>query len=284
MRVESIIWRQPAILNKVDSMEKLIITVAPTNTKWFKKDNPNMPETPDEITEDIIKAYREGAVIAHFHARDNEGRETFDIGFFRKIVDRIRNETDMIIQPSTAGGSVSYREKLRPIRELKSDMASLNIRGSDEEIEYNAGFMKEHGIIPIIEAFDMGMIEKANQLIKRGLVDQPAHFELVFDLDSPPDKPFMEDLDEMLRRVKAIYPGSIWSRNRGAHNQFQLDASTILLGGHIRVGLEDNLYMAPGQLALDSAQFVKRTKALCMALGREVASVEDARRLLQAHA
>ncbi len=265
-------------------MEKLIITVAPTNTKWFKKDNPNMPETPDEIAADIVKSYQEGAVIAHFHARDDEGQETFDIGFFRKIVDRIRSETDMIIQPSTAGGTVSYKEKLLPIRELKSDMASLNIRGSDEEIEYNARFMKEHGIIPIIEAFDMGMIEKANRLIERGLVDQPAHFELVFDLESPPEKAFMEDLDEMLKRVKAIWPGSIWSRNRGAHNQFQLDAMTILLGGHIRVGLEDNLFIAPGQLAVDSAQFVRRTKELCKALGREVASVEEARRLLQSHA
>jgi 3-keto-5-aminohexanoate cleavage enzyme len=88
----------------------------------------------------------------------------------------------------------------------------------------------------------------------------------------------------MLKRVKAIYPGSIWSRNRGAHNQYQLDAVTILLGGHIRVGLEDNLYIAPGQLAVDSAQFAKRTKELSVALGRGVASVEEARKILQDHA
>ena len=265
-------------------MEKLIITVAPTNTKWFKKDNPNIPETPAEIAADVIKAYHEGAAIAHIHARDENGRESFRMEHFRQIVDRIRNETDMIIQLSTAGSSASYKEKLIPIYELKSDMASLNIRGSDEEIEYNAEFMKDHGIIPIIEAFDLGMIEKANRLIERRLVEQPAHFELVFELEGANGKPLLDDIDELSKRVKAIWPGSIWSRNRGAHNQFQLDAVTIMLGGHIRVGLEDNLYNSEGRHAEDSAEFVKRTKKLCEALGRGVASVDEARHLLKPRA
>ena len=106
--------------------------------------------------------------------------------------------------------AVPYRQKLEPILELKADMASLNIQGPDEEIEYNAEFMKDHNVVPIIEAFDMGMIEKANRLIENGLVDQPAHFELVFDLESRPDKSFIEDVDELSRRVKAIWPKSDW--------------------------------------------------------------------------
>lgn len=79
-------------------MEKLIITVAPTNTKWFKKDNPNMPETPAEIAADVIKAYHEGAAIAHIHARDENGRESFKMEHFRQIVDRIRNEHLLLIE------------------------------------------------------------------------------------------------------------------------------------------------------------------------------------------
>ncbi|MBW1695686.1 MAG: 3-keto-5-aminohexanoate cleavage protein [Deltaproteobacteria bacterium] len=262
-------------------MEKLVITVAPTNTKWFKKDNPFMPETPEEIAEDVIKAYHEGAVVAHIHARDDLGQETFETKYFRKIVERIRTETDMIIQLSTAGAAVPFKEKLIPIGELKSDMASLNIRGSDQEIEYNAKFMKDNGITPIIEAFDLGMIKKANRLIEEGIIEQPAHFELVFDLESVPGKSFMEDAEEMINRIKAMWPGSIWSRNRGAHNQFQLDAMTIILGGHIRVGLEDNLFISPGQMAKGSYQFVIRTRKLCNALDRQVASVEEARKLFQ---
>ncbi len=261
-------------------MEKLIITVAPTNTKWFKKDNPNMPETAAEIAADVIDAYHEGAVIAHIHARDENGRESFKVEHFKEIVDRVRGETDMIIQLSTGGSPAPYKEKLIPIYELKSDMASLNIRGSDEEIEYNAAFMKDNGIIPIIEAFDLGMIEKANRLIERGLVEQPPHFELVFDLVDTSEKPLLDDIDELSKRVRAIWPGSIWSRNRGAHNQFQLDAVTVLLGGHIRVGMEDNLFIAPGRKASGSAQFVRRVKRLCDLFEREVATVEEAKTLL----
>jgi len=264
-------------------LEKLIITVAPTNTKWFKTDNPCMPETPEEIAEDAIAAYREGAVVAHIHARDEKGRTTFETKYFRQIVDRIRAETDMVIQLSTAGAAVSYKDKLIPIRDLGSDMASLNIRGSDEEIEYNAAFLKEHGIVPIIEAFDMGMIEKANHLIETGLVRQPAHFELVFDLEGDSGKNFLDDMDELSRRVRALYPGSIWSRNRGAHNQFALDAVTILLGGHLRVGMEDNLSIAPGRDAAGSVEFVMRAKKLCEMLGRPIATVEEARKILRPH-
>jgi len=264
-------------------MEKLVITVAPTNTKWFKKDNPNMPQTPDEIAQDAIEAFREGAVVAHLHARDDNGQMTFETKYFRRIVEKIRSETDMIIQLSTAGANIHYKEKLKPILELKSDMASLNIRGSDEEIEYNARLMRDNNIVPIIEAFDLGMIEKANRLIQKGLVHQPAHFELVFDLESIPGKTLQDDYDELSRRIKALYPGSAWSRNRGAHNQFELDAITIMLGGHLRVGMEDNLLIAPGQLASGSAEFTRRVRKLCKVFGREVASSSEAKEILQPH-
>jgi 3-keto-5-aminohexanoate cleavage enzyme len=85
----------------------------------------------------------------------------------------------------------------------------------------------------------------------------------------------------MIRRIKALFPGSIWSRNRGAHNQFALDVMTIMLGGHIRVGLEDNLFLTGGQLAQSSAEFVKRTKRLCAELDRRVATVQEARKLFK---
>ncbi len=127
----------------------------------------------------------------------------------------------------------------------------------------------------------MDMIETANTLIGRGLVEQPAHFELVFDLVSESDKNLLEDCHEMIRRIKALFPGSIWSRNRGAHNQFALDVMTIMLGGHIRVGLEDNLFLTGGQLAQSSAEFVKRVVHLSSELNRKVATVQEARKLFK---
>lgn len=264
-------------------MDPLVITVASTNINWTKKDSPYVPETPEEIAEDIIKAYKEGASVAHIHARDEKGRVTFDPKHFRRIVELAKNECDMIIEFSTGGPPAPIEEKLAPIRELRPDRASLNIRGSQEEIEYTANVMRELGVSPVIEAFNLDMIEKANELIKRGLIKSPAHFELVFDLVSVLDKTVLTDYEEMIKRIKALHPGSIWSRNRGAHNQFALDVITIMLGGHIRVGLEDNLFITQGQFAKSSAEFVKRVKHLSETLQRRVATAEEVKKISQTY-
>jgi 3-keto-5-aminohexanoate cleavage enzyme len=177
-------------------MDPLVITVASTNINWTKKDSPYVPETPEEIAEDIVKAYREGASVAHIHARDENGKTTFHPKYFQKI-----------IEPAP------IEEKLALIRELRPDRASLNIRGSQKEIEHTSKVMRDLEVSPVIEAFNIEMIEKANQLIKTGLVQQPAHFELVFDLVSESNKSLFEDYEEMLKRIKALHPGSLWSRN-----------------------------------------------------------------------
>jgi 3-keto-5-aminohexanoate cleavage enzyme len=257
-------------------MDPLIITVASTNTKWSKKDSPYMPETPEEIADDIVKAYREGAAVAHIHARDENGKVTFDPRYFRIIVERVRKQCDILIELSTAGPSVTVEQKLAPIRELLPDRASLNIRGSIEEIEYTARVMEELGVVPVIEAFNEEMIATANTLIRKGLIKQPAHFELVFDLVNESDKSVLEDYGELFKRIGLLHPGSIWSRNRGAANQFALNVMTIMLGGHIRVGLEDNLFITERELAQSSAEFVKNVQILSRALHRNVATVEEA--------
>lgn len=262
-------------------MDPLVITVASTNINWTKKDSPYMPETPEEIAEDIIKASEEGAAVAHIHARDEKGNVTFDPEYYGKIIEKVQKHSDVIIQISTGGPPVPVEEKLAPIRELRPHMASLNIKGSAEEIEYTANTMRELEVIPVIEAFNIDMIETANGLIEKGLINQPAHFELVFDLVSDSDKSVLEDYDEMVQRIKAILPGSIWSRNRGAHNQCALDVATIMLGGHTRVGLEDNLFLTRGQLAQSSAEFVKRVVHLSGELSRKIATVEEAKELFK---
>lgn len=262
-------------------MDPLVITVASTNIKWTKKDSPYMPETPEEIAEDIVKAFQEGASVAHIHARDENGKVTFDPKHFRKIIEKVRRQCNILIELSTGGPPAPIEEKLAPIRELHPERASLNIRGSMEEIEYNAKVIKELGVVPVIEAFNMEMIETANRLIEEGLIKQPAHFELVFDLISDSKKDVLEDYEEMVRRIKMLPPGSIWSRNRGAHNQLALDVITIMLGGHVRAGLEDNLFLKQGRLAKNSAQFIKRVSKLSKTLNRKVATVEEAKKLFK---
>jgi 3-keto-5-aminohexanoate cleavage enzyme len=262
-------------------MDPLVITVASTNINWTKKDSPYMPENSEEIAEDIIKASNEGAAVAHIHARDEKGNATFDPEYYRRIIEGVRKHCDVIIQISTGGPPAAVEDKLAPIRELRPHMASLNIKGSAGEIEYTANTMRELEVIPVIEAFNIDMIETANTLIEKGLIKQPAHFELVFDLVSDSDKSVLEDYDEMVQRTKAMFPGSMWSRNRGAYNQFALDVITIMLGGHIRVGLEDNLFLTRGQFAQSSAEFVKRVVHLSAELNRKVASVEEAKQLFK---
>ena len=188
---------------------------------------------------------------------------------------------DIIIQISTGGPPAPVEDKLASIRGLHPEMASLNIKGSTEEIEHTARVLKDLGVAPIIEAFNIEMIETANTLIEKGLIRQPAHFELVFDLVRDSDKSVLEDCEEMVKRIKAMWPGSIWSRNRGASNQYALDVITIMLGGHIRVGLEDNLLLPQGQLAQGSAEFVKRVKHLSEALNRKVATVRETKQLFK---
>jgi len=211
-------------------MDPLIIKVASTNVNWTKKDSPYVPETPEEIAKDILEAYREDATIAHIHARNEYGKATFDTKYFKKIVEMVRKESDTLIELSTGGPPAPVKEKLAPILELRPDYASLNIRGIIEEIEYSAKVMEEIGVIPVIEAFNIEMIETSKTLIKKGMIKQPACFELVFNLISDSSRNVLDDYDEMLRRLKALPPGSIWSRNRGAHNQFALDVMTIMLG------------------------------------------------------
>jgi 3-keto-5-aminohexanoate cleavage enzyme len=262
-------------------MDPLVITVASTNINWTKKDSPYMPETPEEIAEDIINASEEGAAVAHIHARDEKGNITFDPNYYGRIIEKVQKHSNVITQISTGGPPAPVEDKLAPVRELRPHMASLNIKGSSEEIEYTANTMRELEVVPVIEAFNIDMIETANTLIERGLIVQPAHFELVFDMVSDSDKSVLEDYDEMVQRIKAIFPGSIWSRNRGAHNQFAMDVITIMLGGHIRVGLEDNLFLTRGQLAQSSAEFVKRVVRLSQELNRRVATVKEARDLFR---
>lgn len=264
-------------------MDPLVITVASTNVNWTKKDSPYIPETPEEIARDIVLAYREGATVAHIHARDETGKPTFDTRYFRKIVELVKKECDIIIQLSTGGHPAPIEKKLAPIRELRPEMASLNIRGNLEEIEYTAKVMKDLGVIPVVEAFNVGMIETANSLIKKGLINTPAHFELVFDLMGDSKKGLIDDYEELIRRVKMLPDGSIWSRNRGAQNQFALDVITIMLGGHIRIGLEDNLFLMNGKLAQGSIDFIKIIKLLSQTLGRKIANVEETKRVYKVY-
>ena len=262
-------------------MDELIITVASTGGKWKKIDSPYVPMTPEQIIEDVIEAFEVGASLAHIHARDEEGNPSFDPKYFTKIIDPIRKRCPILIQISTGHLEGKIQDKMVPLLKLKPDMASLNIKGPIEQICMAAEIMKEHGVKPVIEAFDVSMIETSKEFIKGGILEGPLFYEMVFDREREKPRPIILDVEDLVSRIKAMPKESIWSITRGGDNQLTLGIMATLLGGHVRVGLEDNLYLDSQELAKSSSKFVHRIAGKAKGLGRKIASVDEARKILK---
>lgn len=268
-------------------MEKLIITAALTGAEVTRENQPNLPLTPDEIAEAAYQCYLAGASIVHIHARDAEGNPTQSYDIYKEIKEKIELKCNVIFQPST-GGAVWHgpEERLQPV-ELKPEMATLSagtcnfgpdvFMNSEEYIEKFATKMKELGVKPEIEVFERGMIENAKKLVKKGLVDAPLHFDFVLGVPGAcPGAP--EDLMYMLRNIPE---GSTWTVAGVGRHELPLATMGILLGGHVRVGFEDNVYYTKGKLAESNAQLVERIARIAKELGREIATPDEAREILK---
>lgn len=267
-------------------MQKLIITAALTGAEVTKEEQPNLPVTPDEIAEAAYEAYKAGASIVHIHARDKDGNPTQDYEVYKEIMEKIKAKCPIIIQPST-GGAVwhSPEERLQPV-ELRPEMATLScgtcnfgpdvFMNSQEYIEKFAKRMKELGVKPEIEVFERGMINNAIMLVKKGLLDEPLHFDFVMGVPGA----ITGEIRDLLYLVESIPKGSTWTVAGIGRHELSLATVAILLGGHVRVGFEDNIYYRKGELAKSNAQLVERIVRLAHELGREVATPDEAREIL----
>lgn len=267
-------------------MEKLIITAALTGAEVTREQQPNLPLTAEEIGVAAYECYKAGASIVHVHARDAKGDPTQDIEAYRAIKESIESKCDIIFQPST-GGAVWHtpEERLQPV-ELKPEMATLSagtcnfgpdvFMNTEEYMEKFAKRMLELGVKPEIEVFERGMIENAKRLVKKGLVKAPLHFDLVLGVPGAcPGTP--EDLMFMVAQLPA---GSTWTVAGIGRSELPLAVMAIVLGGHVRVGFEDNVYYGKGELATSNAQLVERIVRIAKEIGREVATPDEARAIL----
>ena len=267
-------------------MEKLIITAALTGAEVTKEDQPNLPITPKEIGVASKECFDAGASIVHVHARDEEGNPTQSYEMYKEIQEEIEKRSNIIFQPST-GGAVWHtaEERLQPV-DLKPEMATLSTGttnfGSDvfmnteENIEKFAIKMKEFNVKPEIEVFERGMINNALRLVKKGLIDGPLHFDFVLGVPGAcPGTP--EDLMHML---KFIPNDATWTVAGIGRHELPLATMAIILGGHVRVGFEDNVYYNRGELAVSNAQLVERIVRIAKELGREIATPDEARKIL----
>jgi len=270
-------------------MEKLIITVAPTGSVPRKKDTPHVPVTPDEIAETASLCEQEGASVIHVHCRDEHENPTSDPHIFMETVDKIRKLTNLIVMVSTSGvAGKSDEERAQPLM-TKPEMASLttgslNFAGRTpsvvyvntwETVTFLANRMLDANVKPELEAFDVGFISQGIKLVEQKLMREPPHFQLVMGVDGG----IPATLDNLLHLRRQLPEKSTFSVAGLGRWQLPMTTAAIILGGHVRVGLEDNIYYSKRKLAANH-EFVTRSRQIAESLQREVASPDEARKIL----
>lgn len=270
--------------------DKLIISAAVCGSVPTKEQNPNVPYTPAAIADEALGAWRAGAAIAHIHVRNPQtGAPDSRIEFFAEVVERIRSASDLLINLTTSGfnitGPDAAERRLAPISlkpELCSlDVGSLNFRqgvflNPTDWVERAAEKMRAADVKPEIEVFDLGHLRQANDLIERGLIADPPWIQLCLGVRWGIEGTLQALLD-MHRRLPA---NALWSALAPGSLQLPLTTHALLMGGHVRVGFEDNIYWSRGVKAESNAQFVERTVRLARELQREIATCDEARKML----
>ncbi len=259
-------------------MEKLLLTAAANGNLWTRKDTPYIPLTAEEITAHGLLAIEAGASVLHIHARDEQGGQTRDPRHFEPLLETYRAKAPEVVLEMSVGAMEGEADKyLEPLLALRPDCASFNLKSDPAETALMFELFDKYQIKPVFEVFDAGMADKLKGYIAQGLVKGPVVVNVVFDLTSA-GKTFRE-YDRKLLELLDLFPEDwLWSVTRGAEQALALSALAISLGGHVRTGLEDSIYMAPGVYAKDSAELIARAAGLAKIFGREVAAPAEARR------
>jgi uncharacterized protein (DUF849 family) len=272
-------------------MVKTIITAALTGVGPTKKDNPNVPITPNEIAKDVFECWKAGAAVVHLHMRDDEGRPTMDFAKFRETVKLIRDckECDVILNLTTSGSDVTLKDEDRwgHLEELRPEIGSFDCGSmnwghtsvfinSPTFLEALGKYMQEWNVKPEIEVFDTGMMYNALHYLKTGALKNPLHFQFV--LGAPGG--MAATVDNLIYLKNLLPPGATWGAFGIGRMHLPIMFTTLALGGHIRVGMEDNIMFEYKVLAKSNAQFVKRAAEIIRILGNEVATPADAREIL----
>ncbi len=265
----------------------VIITAAICGAEVFRAQTPFIPYTPAELAAEAIRCYHAGARMVHLHMREDDGTPSQDASRFLDTMQRIRAEVPMVVQFST-GGAVGMPVAVRAdALRHRPDMATLTTGTVNfgEEIFVNslpmireiAARQREFGVRPEIEVFDSGMIDTAVRLGREGTIELPAHFDFVMGVPggmgaSP------ERLDFL---ISLLPPGATWSVAGVGRHELPLAQAAMARGGHVRVGLEDNLFLSKGVLAKGSYELVEAVRAMAETTGRPIATADQTRALLR---
>ena len=296
---------------------KVIITCAVTGSIHTPSMSPHLPVTPDEIAQAAIGAAKAGAAIVHLHARHpQDGSPTQDPGLFRQFAPKIKAASDVVLNFTTGGAAtMTIEERLQPALQLRPEVASLNmgsmnfglyemiarykdfkydwekpyLAGSDErifrntfkDIAYILSSCAENDTRFEIECYDIGHLYTAAHFLDRRLVKPPLLIQSVFGIRGGIG-PHPEDVMHMKRTADRLFGDQYyWSVLGAGRNQMFIAAMSVVMGGNVRVGLEDSLWLGRGQLAKSNAEQVAKAKRIIEELGLQVATPDDARQMLK---
>ncbi len=296
-------------------MRKVIITSALTGNIHVPSMSPYLPITPEQLIDEAIRCEDAGAAVVHIHARNpDDGKPTTSIKIYKEILSGIKARTNLVITPTTGGtATMTPEERIAVVRELKPEMATFNAGSFNfalypvvkkikefkypwekEFLESTEGFifsntftslkvfcnaMEEVDTKPELEVYSVGQISNQSQLISEGFLKEPIYLQFVLGiLGAIPAT--VDNLVYLINTAKKTFNEFQWSVCAAGRYQFPMGVVNMIMGGNIRVGLEDNLYISPGQLARSNAEQVEKAVRLAKELGLEIASSDDARSML----
>ncbi len=295
--------------------QKVIITAAVTGATHVPSMSPYFPSTPEQIIADAVKAHEAGAAVVHVHARNPEDcKPTPDLAIMKHIVSSIKKQCNAVVCITTGGSLLMTKEqRLAPAVELKPELASCNagsvnfvfadlatklkspkyewevpyLKGTYDLIfsntfsgmEYYIETMNKYGIRPEFEVYDVGMVNNIAYFYNKGIVKKPIYMQFVMGiLGGIPAT--VENLAYLVTKAREQLGDFVWSCAAAGKAQFPMTAAALAMGGNVRVGLEDNVYLKPGVLAKSSAEQVIQIKEIAERLGLEIATADEARQML----
>lgn len=273
--------------------KKVIITVALTGGFLTKKDHPQLPEQPDEIAEEAYRCYNEGASIVHIHARKKDGSMSDDPEIYNQIHKLIWNKCDLILQDTTGGGpEMTSEERVRSLQ-ANPEMATLNMGsvtfkvGNNQHLHFLNPFnliddfaqeMHKRNVKPEIVVFNHSCLKEVKMLIDAGLIQKPYFCSIPLSEEVQGALP--KDREIFISLIRLLPDESVFSAIVPDWDKVEFMALSILMGGHVRIGFEDSMYLANGKLASSNADLVSRTAQLIKSLGYEPATPQEARQIL----
>ena len=270
---------------------KTIISCAVTGGSAQKEKCPALPITPEEIAEDVYRVWQSGAAIVHLHMRDENAKATLDPDRFQKTVELIRahKDCDVIINctSSSANTGMGHEARMTHFRRIPEieigsmDCGSFNygcrylFNNEPQFLENLARCFQECDVLPEVEIFDTGMIGNVKHYLKQGLIQGPVWCQLVMNILGGCDA----TVDNLLHLVRQLPEGAIWSCTGIGASHLPMMYAALALGGHVRVGLEDNIFYAYGKLATN-VQLVERAVRVVKEFGNQPATCAETREIL----